>query len=59
MASEDQPPKVPDGWKAVFDKEYKTWFYLNLKTNESQWEEPKGTTWPHIDSQRPAGPPPP
>ncbi|CAI4060784.1 hypothetical protein N7582_001717 [Saccharomyces uvarum] len=51
--SKSNPPQVPSGWKAVFDDEYQTWFYVDLSTNSSQWEAPKGTTW-----SRPTGPPP-
>ncbi|CCD24297.1 Wwm1p NDAI_0C06380 [Naumovozyma dairenensis CBS 421] len=52
-------PKVPSGWKAIFDDEYQTWFYVDLSTKKSQWDEPKGTTWPSREAQRPSGPPPP
>lgn len=58
MASRDLAPQVPEGWKAVYDDQYQTWFYVNLKTEQSQWEEPEGTTWPRGVEQRPAGPPP-
>jgi hypothetical protein len=34
------PPKVPDGWKAVFNTEYKEWFYVNTFTKQSQWDKP-------------------
>lgn len=52
--SRDNVPSVPDGWKAVFDEEYKTWYYVDLKTGQSQWEPPKGAGF-----SRPAAPPPP
>lgn len=55
--SKDKPPTVPNGWKAVFDDEYQTWFYVDLATGSSQWEEPRGTTWGQ--SQRPNVAPPP
>ncbi|EJS43914.1 wwm1p [Saccharomyces arboricola H-6] len=51
--SKSNPPQVPSGWKAVFDDEYQTWFYVDLSTNNSQWEPPKGASFP-----RPKGPPP-
>ena len=44
--SRDYPPNVPNGWKAVFDEQYQTWYYVDLRTNKSQWEPPRGTTWP-------------
>ena len=56
--SKDNVPNVPPGWKAVFDDEYSTWFYVDLSTKASQWEAPKGTTWPS-EAKRPSGPPPP
>lgn len=51
--SKSNPPQVPSGWKAVFDDEYQTWYYVDLSTKSSQWEPPRGTAWP-----RPKGPPP-
>lgn len=54
--SKDDPPNVPSGWKAVFDDEYQTWFYVYLATKRSQWEEPEGTTWNKIS--KPPMPPP-
>lgn len=34
------PPKVPEGWKAVWNDQYKEWFYVNLHTKQSQWDKP-------------------
>lgn len=34
------PPKVPEGWKAVWNEQYSEWFYVNLQTKQSQWEKP-------------------
>ncbi|GAB1725857.1 hypothetical protein NU195Hw_g2582t1 [Hortaea werneckii] len=34
------PPKVPEGWKAVWNDQYQEWFYVNLATKQSQWEKP-------------------
>lgn len=51
--SRDNVPNVPNGWKAIFDEEYKTWYYVDLKTKQSQWEPPKETGF-----SRPAAPPP-
>lgn len=60
--SKTNPPKVPEGWKAVFDDEYQTYFFVNLSNGKSQWEEPKGTSWntespPPYKESRPAGAP--
>jgi len=34
------PPRVPDGWKAVWNSEYKEYFYVNIYTKQSTWEKP-------------------
>lgn len=39
-------PVVPEGWQPQFDAHYQTWFYVDLKTGQSQWEAPKGTVFP-------------
>jgi len=49
------PPKVPAGWKAVYNNEYKEWFYVNTYTKKSQWDKP---TEPVYGDDAPAGPPP-
>jgi hypothetical protein len=28
------PPKVPEGWKAVWNNEYKEWFYVSVDPPE-------------------------
>ncbi|KAI9772798.1 MAG: hypothetical protein M1839_002299 [Geoglossum umbratile] len=49
MASDDEafappphppPPKVPEGWKALWNEKYQEWFYVNTLTKKSQWEKP-------------------
>ncbi|KAJ5995574.1 hypothetical protein N7481_002551 [Penicillium waksmanii] len=35
------PPSVPKGWEARYDKEYKTWHYLNPAAGKDQWYNPK------------------
>ncbi|KIX09031.1 uncharacterized protein Z518_00109 [Rhinocladiella mackenziei CBS 650.93] len=52
------PPKVPEGWKAVFNEQYKEWFYVNLHTKQSTWEKPTGPA-PRPDEDAPPGAPPP
>lgn len=49
------PPKVPAGWKAVYNDQYKEWFYVNTFTKKSQWDKP---TEPVYGDDAPAGPPP-
>lgn len=34
------PPVLPFGWKAEWDPRYGQWFYVNLFTEQSQWEIP-------------------
>lgn len=41
----NNPPSVPQGWLAKYDDEYKAFFYVDLKTNKSQWDAPPGTSF--------------
>ena len=34
------PPRVPEGWKAVWNEQYREWFYVNIYTKQSQWDKP-------------------
>ncbi|KAJ9604812.1 WW domain-containing protein wwm1 [Cladophialophora chaetospira] len=34
------PPRVPEGWRAVYNDQYKEWFYVNLHTKQSTWDKP-------------------
>lgn len=38
--SHPPPPKVPEGWKSIWDDRYSEYFYVNLNTSESTWERP-------------------
>ncbi|KAI2632000.1 hypothetical protein GGR54DRAFT_12527 [Hypoxylon sp. NC1633] len=54
------PPKVPEGWVARWNEQYREWFYVNTFTKKSQWDKP---TEPAVDPDAhddgsPAGPPP-
>ncbi|KAI1323817.1 hypothetical protein F5Y16DRAFT_403042 [Xylariaceae sp. FL0255] len=51
------PPRVPEGWVARWNDQYKEWFYVNTYTKKSQWEKP---TMPAVNpnDDSPAGPPP-
>ncbi|ODV58362.1 WW domain-containing protein ASCRUDRAFT_122809 [Ascoidea rubescens DSM 1968] len=40
MDFQNNVPKVPEGWKAVWDEKYSCYFYVNLATNVSQWDRP-------------------
>ncbi|MCJ1387222.1 hypothetical protein MMC18_000062 [Xylographa bjoerkii] len=51
------PPRVPSGYKAVWNAEYKEWFYVNTLTKESSWTKPTEPVAGAIDAA-PAGPPP-
>lgn len=53
------PPKVPDGWKAVWNEKYKEWFYVNIYTKKSQWDKPTEPIYPpEGEDEEPDGPPP-
>jgi len=53
------PPKVPEGWKAVWNSEYKEWFFVNIYTKKSQWDRPTEPIYPSDhDGGPPPGPPP-
>ncbi|KAI4182142.1 MAG: hypothetical protein LQ346_006646 [Caloplaca aetnensis] len=53
------PPKVPEGWKAVWNNEYNEWFYVNLHTKTSQWDLPSAPAYPSSPSGLPpSGAPP-
>merc|ERR1711977_537047 len=52
------PPRVPEGWKAVFNDQYKEWFYVNLYTKQSTWEKPTAPAHPPGEDAPPGGPPP-
>ena len=51
------PPRVPAGYKAVWNAEYKEWFYVNTLTKESSWTKPTEPATVAVDAA-PAGPPP-
>jgi len=38
--SSPPPPPVPPGWKAQWNDKHKSWFFVNLRTGVSQWEDP-------------------
>jgi len=40
------PPKVPEGWKAVWNAQYSEWFYVNTYTKKSQWDLPTTPVYP-------------
>lgn len=51
------PPKVPEGYKAVWNEQYKEWFFVNIYTKQSQWEKPTEPVYPSHDSAPPGAPP--
>ncbi|KAF2640876.1 hypothetical protein P280DRAFT_331456 [Massarina eburnea CBS 473.64] len=51
------PPKVPEGWKAIWNAQYSEWFYVNIYTKQSQWEKPTEAIYPSGEGP-PDGPPP-
>lgn len=52
------PPKVPEGWKAQWNDQYKEWFYVNIYTKKSQWDKPTEPIYAPPGDDAPAGPPP-
>jgi len=52
------PPRVPEGWKAVWNDQYKEWFYVNVHTKQSTWERPTEAA-PRAGGDAPPGAPPP
>ncbi len=51
------PPKVPEGWKAVWNDQYHEWFFVNVYTKQSTWEKPTEPVYPPGEAP-PAGAPP-
>ena len=52
------PPKVPDGWKAVYNAQYSEWFYVNTHTKQSQWDKPTEPAYAGSSDAAPPGAPP-
>ncbi|EME48081.1 hypothetical protein DOTSEDRAFT_86417 [Dothistroma septosporum NZE10] len=52
------PPKVPEGWKAVWNNQYNEWFYVNTHTKASQWEKPTEPVYAAPAGSTPPGAPP-
>ncbi|RYF30497.1 MAG: hypothetical protein EOO38_32335, partial [Cytophagaceae bacterium] len=40
------PPRVPEGWKAVWNDQYSEWFFVNVYTKRSQWDKPTEPAYP-------------
>jgi len=52
------PPRVPEGWKAVWNAQYNEWFYVNLHTKASQWDKPTEPAYAAPTGGPPPGAPP-
>ncbi|KAK3056020.1 WW domain-containing protein wwm1 [Extremus antarcticus] len=52
------PPKVPEGWKAVYNEQYHEWFYVNTYTKQSQWDRPTEPIYAPPGEGAPPGAPP-
>lgn len=52
------PPKVPDGWKAVWNAQYNEWFYVNVHTKASTWDKPTEPAYAAPQDGAPPGAPP-
>ncbi|KUJ14573.1 uncharacterized protein LY89DRAFT_671907 [Mollisia scopiformis] len=46
------PPPVPEGWRAEWSNEHRTWYYFNPSTQASTWQNPLNNAPP------PPSPPP-
>ncbi|KAH9867644.1 hypothetical protein IAQ61_008238 [Plenodomus lingam] len=51
------PPKVPEGWKAIWNTQYSEWFFVNIYTKQSQWEKPTEPVYPPGEGPSHAAPP--
>lgn len=51
------PPKVPEGWKAVWNPQYSEWFFVNIYTKQSQWEKPTEPVYLSGETPPPGAPP--
>jgi len=51
------PPRVPEGWKAQWNDQYKQWFFVNLHTKQSQWDVPTEPAYPSSGGAPPGAPP--
>lgn len=49
--SRPPPPALPDGWVALWDEEYKRYYFANKVTGVTQWEVPTSpaTTRPSLN----------
>ncbi|MCJ1455483.1 hypothetical protein MMC28_005838 [Mycoblastus sanguinarius] len=52
------PPRVPEGWKAMWNAQYSEWFYVNTYTKQSQWDRPTSPVYPSSSGGPPPGAPP-
>ncbi|KAF2826288.1 hypothetical protein CC86DRAFT_27722 [Ophiobolus disseminans] len=46
VAQGPPPPRVPEGWKAVWNDQYSEYFYVNVYTKRSQWDVPTSPVYP-------------
>jgi len=52
------PPRVPKGWKAIWNADYREYFYVNIYTKQSTWEMPTEPARRGDDDVPPHMPPP-
>lgn len=52
------PPRVPEGWKALWNNQYQEWFYVNIHTKQSTWEKPTQPAYADNHDASPGGAPP-
>ncbi|KAF2688406.1 hypothetical protein K458DRAFT_384591 [Lentithecium fluviatile CBS 122367] len=51
------PPKVPEGWKAIWNTQYSEYFYVNIYTKQSQWDKPTEPVYPPGETTHHDAPP--
>lgn len=49
---------MPEGWKAIWNDQYKEWFYVNIHTKQSQWDRPTEPVYAPPADGAPSGAPP-
>ncbi|TPX38991.1 hypothetical protein SeMB42_g06526 [Synchytrium endobioticum] len=52
--STDGRGPLPDGWVADWSLQYQRWFFHNIKTNQSSWDDPRGLPTMAAPTSQPA-----
>src|SRR5947207_1385638 len=49
------PPKIPSGWKAIWNNQYNQYFFVNTYTKKARWQPPTHPAFPRANSSSPFG----